>query len=86
MLALVAGQGALPVAVASAQSKQPLICALAGHVPDGLHVDIAFRIEHLGTFITTLKNKGTKTSDKSIAHIFRITVTRGTLLKRKWMG
>ena len=57
MLALVAGQGALPVAVASAQSKQPLICALAGHVPDGLHVDIAFRIEHLGTFITTLKNK-----------------------------
>ena len=58
MLALVAGQGALPVAVASAQSKQPLICALAGHVPDGLHVDIAFRIEHLGTFIITLKNKG----------------------------
>ena len=42
MLALVAGQGALPVAVASAQSKQPLICALAGHVPDGLHVILLF--------------------------------------------
>lgn len=57
MLALVTGQGALPAAVAAAQAQRPLVCALAGNDPDGLQPDISFRIEHLATFMETLKVK-----------------------------
>ena len=58
MLALVVGRGALPAAVVAAQKTTPLICALDGHQPDGLDVDMSFRIERLGGFIHTLCKRG----------------------------
>ncbi|WP_420012203.1 LpxI family protein [Tateyamaria sp.] len=57
MLALIAGRGALPAAVAAAQTVVPVVCTLEGHVPEGLAVDLSFRIERLGTFLNTLKKK-----------------------------
>jgi hypothetical protein len=58
MLALITGQGALPAAVAAACAERPVICALEGHAPEGLQTDLTFRIEHLGTLLSTLKHKG----------------------------
>ncbi|WP_415920422.1 LpxI family protein [Tateyamaria sp. SN6-1] len=57
-LALITGRGALPAAVAAAQDAAPLICALDGHVPDGLSPDITFCIEKLGGFLRTLTQRG----------------------------
>ncbi len=57
-LALIVGRGALPGAVAAAQETPPLICALQGHDPDHLDVDIRFRIEHLGGFLEQLRAHG----------------------------
>jgi DUF1009 family protein len=54
-LALIAGRGDLPAAVAAAQAKPPLVFALEGFVPSGLTPDGYFRIEHLGSFIARLK-------------------------------
>lgn len=56
MLALITGRGDLPAAVAAALATRPLVCALDGHRPDGLIPDITFRIEHLGTLLSTLKS------------------------------
>jgi len=58
MLALVAGRGALPAAVARAQQTAPLICALADHNPDGLTPDVVFRMEELSSFLTLLAAHG----------------------------
>ncbi|WP_371060175.1 LpxI family protein [Rhodosalinus sp. 5P4] len=58
MLALIAGEGALPRAVAEAQAERPLVCALEGFPPDGIAADITFRLEHLGTLLETLRGKG----------------------------
>lgn len=58
MLALIVGQGALPKAVAQAQTTPPLICALEGFVPDGPVSDITFRIETLGSLLAMLKHRG----------------------------
>lgn len=58
MLALIAGRGALPAAVAGAQRQAPLVASLVGHAPDGLGVDITFRIEHLGSFLNDLIARG----------------------------
>lgn len=58
MLALIAGRGALPAAVAAAQARAPLVCTLLGNAPAHLPVDVTFRIEHLGTFIDTLLSRG----------------------------
>jgi len=58
MLALIAGRGDLPGAVAAAQSVRPFVCALDPNRPEGLEVDLSFRIEHLGSVLETLKNKG----------------------------
>ena len=58
MLALVSGRGALPAAVAGAQSVAPLICVLKGFAPDGLVPDITFRLEHLGTLLGQLNARG----------------------------
>lgn len=58
MLALIVGNGALPRAVAEAQDVPPLVCALAGHAPDGLPPDITFRVEHLGSLLRRLKRAG----------------------------
>ncbi|MEO0381870.1 MAG: LpxI family protein, partial [Pseudomonadota bacterium] len=56
-LALIAGRGALPGAVAQAQARVPLIASLQGNAPDGLDIDLTFRIEKLGTFFGQLKAK-----------------------------
>ncbi|MGR3378468.1 LpxI family protein [Salipiger abyssi] len=58
MLALIAGQGALPRAVAEAAPEPPLICALEPYRPEGLAVDKSFRIERLGSFLHWLKVRG----------------------------
>jgi len=42
-IALIAGAGALPAAVAAALPEAPLVCALDGIAPDGLSVDQVFR-------------------------------------------
>jgi len=58
MLALIAGRGGLPAAVATGLAHPPLICSLEGNAPDALSVDITFRIELLGSFLTTLLDRG----------------------------
>ncbi|MDK3020376.1 LpxI family protein [Pseudodonghicola flavimaris] len=58
MLALIAGRGALPVAIARAQAEPALICALEDNGPDRLDVDLWFRIETLGSLIADLKERG----------------------------
>ncbi len=61
MLALIAGQGALPKAVAEAQAKPPLIWAVQGFAPDGLTADGTFQIETLGTAMADLAARGVTT-------------------------
>ena len=58
MLALIAGRGMLPTAVAQAQDEMPLICALEGFAPEALAVDIAFRLETFGSFLAELRRRG----------------------------
>lgn len=58
MLALVAGRGGLPARVAAAQAQKPLVCVLDGFEPDGLATDIGFRLEHLGTLLRQLSDRG----------------------------
>jgi len=58
MLALIAGRGGLPDAIASAQEVAPLICALEDNAPDRLEVDLWFRLETLGSLLETLKSRG----------------------------
>ncbi len=57
MLALIAGTGALPPALVTCLPKRPLICAMAGFAP-ALNPDVTFRIEHLGSFLAELKQRG----------------------------
>jgi DUF1009 family protein len=58
MLALICGTGALPAAVAAAQDAPPLVCALDGFAPDALAPDLTFQLEHLGSLLGTLGDKG----------------------------
>ncbi|WP_097804097.1 LpxI family protein [Pelagimonas varians] len=58
MLALIAGQGALPKAVASAMPTPPLICALKDVPPSDLIPDHVFRLERLGGLFRMLKAHG----------------------------
>jgi DUF1009 family protein len=58
MLALVAGRGDLPAAVAAQANGPVLVCALDGQVPVGLVPDIVFRLETLGTFLLSLAERG----------------------------
>lgn len=57
MLALIAGTGALPVALLARLPARPLVCALAGFRP-AVTPDITFRIEHLGSFLADLRARG----------------------------
>ncbi|KIN60921.1 DUF1009 domain containing protein [Sulfitobacter noctilucae] len=57
-LALVAGRGRLPVEVAAAQASPPLICAYENVPPEGLEVDLTFRLETLGTLLVALGERG----------------------------
>lgn len=58
MLALVCGAGRLPAYVGAAQPEPPFICALEGHDPAGVTVDLFFRFERLGTLLNDLRAKG----------------------------
>ncbi|MGY9050074.1 hypothetical protein P775_15215 [Puniceibacterium antarcticum] len=58
MLALIAGRGALPAAVAGAQEMRPLVCTLDGYAPDGLAADVTFRLETLGSLLAELHRRG----------------------------
>lgn len=60
MLALIAGGGGLPATVAAAQNSPPLVASLVGNAPDGLDVEITFRIEHLGSFLDELTTRGVR--------------------------
>ena len=63
MLALFAGTGALPgllVSALAAEGQVPVVCYMAGfepEVPEDLE-RIAFRIEHLGTLLAKLRERG----------------------------
>ena len=56
--ALIAGSGALPSALAAAMTDRPLVTALEGHSPDGLVVDLSFRVERLVPFLRALEREG----------------------------
>ena len=58
MLALIAGQGALPSILANSLADRPYIASLIGHDPDHLVPDQRFRIETLGTLIKDLHASG----------------------------
>lgn len=57
-VALIAGRGALPLALTSAMPERPLVAALDGFVPDGLVPDVTFRIERLVPFFRLLEDRG----------------------------
>ena len=57
-LALIAGQGQLPAALAARLPEVPLVCALQGFMPTGLAVDLVFRLETLGSFLHQLQQRG----------------------------
>lgn len=57
-LALIAGRGTLPAALAGAMAAPPLVCALDGFAPEGLAVDLTFRIERLAPFLRHLQDQG----------------------------
>lgn len=56
--AIIAGRGALPAALAGAMAEPPLVAALDGFAPDGLVVDLAFRVERLVPFLRALDDRG----------------------------
>lgn len=56
-LAIIAGAGRLPAAVAAA-SGSALICALDGFRPEGLSPDLTFRVERLVPFFHALEDAG----------------------------
>jgi DUF1009 family protein len=56
--ALIAGQGRLPAALAAAMATPPLVAALDGFTPDGLTVDLRFRVERLVPFLRALERDG----------------------------
>ncbi|WP_425039071.1 LpxI family protein [Primorskyibacter sp. S187A] len=60
MLALIAGEGDLPAAVASTQKTPPLVAALDGFFPDGLSVDpdLVWRVETMGKLLSNLHARG----------------------------
>lgn len=60
MLALIVGSDDLPAALLAELDEKPLICALDGHAPDGIAVDILFRLERLGTLLADLGARGVR--------------------------
>jgi DUF1009 family protein len=57
MIALIAGTGRLPAAILGRANDPMIVCALRGFTPD-VDVQIPFRIEHLGSFLKVLKDRG----------------------------
>lgn len=58
MLALIAGRGELPLAVATVQSEPPLVCAVHGTTPKGLVANHEIRLETLGSTLQNLPAMG----------------------------
>ncbi|MEM8732104.1 MAG: UDP-2,3-diacylglucosamine diphosphatase LpxI [Pseudomonadota bacterium] len=58
MLAIIAGEGALPAALLDRLSARPLILSLQGFNPEGVNVDRVFRLEKLGTVLKDLRRDG----------------------------
>lgn len=56
--AIIAGQGRLPAALAAQMAEPPLVAALDGFAPDGLTVDLRFRVERLVPFLRALERDG----------------------------
>jgi hypothetical protein len=56
--AIIAGQGRLPSALAAQMADAPLVAALDGFAPEGLTVDMAFRVERLVPFLRALERDG----------------------------
>ncbi|WP_424986263.1 LpxI family protein [Microbulbifer sp. S227A] len=57
-LAIIAGAGGLPHALVQQLETPPIICALAGFMPDRVKVDEIFRLETLGTLLAGLRAGG----------------------------
>lgn len=57
MLALVAGQGALP-GILLARAKRPVLVAALDGFPADIDTQITFRIEQLGSFLSALETRG----------------------------
>lgn len=60
MLALIAGRGALPQAVANSLTEPFVVCGLRHSPPDQVAADHLFRIEHLGAFLSWLRKRGVR--------------------------
>jgi len=58
MLALIAGQGALPSVLVERLSQRPFVAAVEGHIPDDVAPDMVFRLETLGSLIETFQSRG----------------------------
>lgn len=56
--AIIAGQGRLPAELAAGMPEAPLVAALDGFAPDGLTVDLRFRVERLIPFLRALERDG----------------------------
>ncbi|MGL4235919.1 LpxI family protein [Tabrizicola sp.] len=56
--ALIAGQGGLPLALSEAMPERPLVAAMEGFAPEGLSVDLSFRVERLVPFLRALTRDG----------------------------
>ena len=60
-IALIAGRGGLPAALTQAMATQPLVAAMEGFTPEGLAVDLPFRVERLMPFLHALQDRGVTT-------------------------
>lgn len=56
--AIIAGHGRLPAELAAAMAEPPLVAALDGFSPDGITVDLTFRVERLVPFLRALERDG----------------------------
>jgi DUF1009 family protein len=56
--AIIAGQGRLPAALAASMAEAPLVAAMDGFAPEGLTVDLTFRVERLVPFLRALERDG----------------------------
>lgn len=57
-IAIIAGAGALPAALAAVLPETPLVASLEGYAPEGLQADITFRVERLVPFLGALLDRG----------------------------
>lgn len=56
--AIIAGQGRLPAALAAGMAEVPLVAAMDGFAPEGITVDLTFRVERLVPFLRALERDG----------------------------